>query len=204
MAKTTDQPITGASLHFSCCLRYDLRMSNFLNVAVFYISWFGIILGARAGSNALPLSLTALSVFIFLLTSINRKLDLELVAISSLFGVALDYIVVSLGVFQFSTPPLWPNLEYPLWMVCMWIIFGTTLQRSLLRVVMRPKLGALFGALGGPLSYMAAEALKVLTIAQPHANSLLILGVEWLAVMLIFYFLVRCRVNYTNAHESDR
>ena len=164
-------------------------VSNFINVALFYLGWFGIVLTAQSGAIILPLALTALALLIFTMTSANKFAELRLVGLCCAIGVALDILSIWLGAFKFTTPPQL-GLPYPLWMICLWIIFGTTLRRSLNRVVTRPTLGGLFGAIGGPLSYLAAEALHVLSVSQPRFQSLLIIGVEWLAIMMICSVLV--------------
>ena len=165
-------------------------MSNLINVALFYIGWFGIVLSAGQEVVILPLALTALALLVFLISSPNKLSDLRLVLIGCILGIAMDSLVLWLGAFSFTAPTVL-GLAYPLWMMCLWVIFATTLRRSLYRVVKRPLLGGLFGAVGGPLSYLAAEALKVLQISQPRAQSLIIIGVEWFAIMMIFYLLVR-------------
>ena len=166
------------------------RVRNLINVAMFYVCWFGIVLSAPNSAIALPLALTAVALFIYCKSSQNLALDLRTVVLSLLLGVGLDYVVLWSGAFSFITPIQF-GMHYPLWMICLWIIFGTTLRRSLYRVVTRPFLGGLFGALGGPLSYLAAEALHVLSISQPRFQSLFIIGLEWLSLMIAFHFMLR-------------
>ena len=73
-----------------------------------------------------------------------------------------------------------PGVPYPLtpiWIVVLWVLFALTLNHSLSWLKGRVVLAAIFGALGGPLAYVAGEKLMAVTIVEP--NTLLILAIGW-------------------------
>ena len=79
----------------------------------------------------------------------------------------------------------WP-LEYiaPWWIVALWISFGATMNHSLEWLHKNKFVGVLCGAIGGPLSYAAAERIGAVEIIQPWLTYSL-LSISWFLAVLI-------------------
>ncbi|MEK9778156.1 MAG: DUF2878 domain-containing protein, partial [Methylophilaceae bacterium] len=73
--------------------------------------------------------------------------------------------------------PGWPFPLTPLWIVVMWLLFAMTLNHSLSWLKRRYVLSFVFGALGGPLAYVAGEKLGAVEITSDL--SLVILAISW-------------------------
>ena len=55
--------------------------------------------------------------------------------------------------------------------------FAITLNSSLSWLKKKIKLSALFGAIGGPLAYLAGEKLEAVTILSP--NAIIVIAIGW-------------------------
>ncbi|GAB1105933.1 MAG: hypothetical protein Sw2PiMacB_02340 [Shewanella algae] len=96
------------------------------------------------------------------------------VLIPAVIGIALDAMLHRGGVFEFDSP----SRLLPLWLCCLWGHFAATLGVSLAWLRDLPKWQqALFGAVGGAGSYLAAFRLEAVAwpLGQSATFSLLIL-----------------------------
>ena len=59
----------------------------------------------------------------------------------------------------------------------LWMFFAMTLNHSLAWLRQKIYISILFGALGGPLAYIAGEKLGAITILS--SNSIIILSIGW-------------------------
>lgn len=110
----------------------------------------------------------------------NRRGEAVLLAVAGMTGFLVDSALTAGGVFtpvRHLFPPPWS----PPWMICLWLNFAATLNVSLRWLHGRPRLAALFGALGGPLAYYAGARLGA-AAALPERGGLLILALVWALV----------------------
>ena len=106
-----------------------------------------------------------------------------LLALAATIGLLFDSLLVSSGWITYPAGQWHPMLA-PYWIVTMWIAFATTLNVSLGWLRGHSALAFFFGALGGPLSFLAGAKLGAATfINQPAALATLAIG--W-AVMMPF------------------
>lgn len=151
---------------------------NISNLAAFQIGWFACVLGAARDLEWLgPLVVAGL-------------LPLQLCFVQSparylrfctgvgLLGLAIDTALGAGGIFVFHGTP-YPPWMCPPWLVALWIMFASTLPLSLSWLTGRPWLAALFGSLGGPVSYYAGASLGALELSGQPRGSLLILAAVW-------------------------
>lgn len=166
---------------------------------LFQLCWFGC-----AYSEALrvwwlgPVMMAGFVGWMSRLFSPRKVLPLALGA--GLVGLLLDGGLVRLGVLQFG--PLAAGLtsdglgaessavSVPLWMVVLWVGFGTLLLGPLSWMRGRFGVGLIFGALGGPLSYLGGARLGALHLSEPLAMSLLWVGAEWALAMPLLLWLL--------------
>ena len=71
----------------------------------------------------------------------------------------------------------WSYSITPLWIIVLWMGFAITLNSSLSWLKKKIKLSALFGAIGGPLAYLAGEKLEAVTILSP--NAIIVIAIGW-------------------------
>ncbi|MGE0443252.1 MAG: DUF2878 domain-containing protein [Gemmatimonadales bacterium] len=70
----------------------------------------------------------------------------------------------------------------PPWILVLWLQFGTVLRHALRWLRSRP-LAALLGAVGGPLSFRAGEALGAVDFGDHRLRSLAALAAVWAFAM---------------------
>jgi hypothetical protein len=137
-----------------------------LNFATFQLGWFACVLG---GANDLALAGTlAVAVVVAVHLSMAQRPGPEalLVAVAAVIGLAWDSMLVALGLMSYPSGNFEPGLA-PHWIVAMWALFATSLNLSMAWLKGRPRLAALFGAVGGPLAYLAGERLGGLEMSDP-------------------------------------
>ncbi len=167
-----------------------------LNAAIFQLGWWSLILFAN---QALVFALLLLCVQLLLVNPATAQPHAEnagdehsqlaeqsvkrtgysmktfnAVLIPAVIGIALDAMLHLGGVFEFDSP----SRLLPLWLCCLWGHFAATLGVSLAWLRDLPKWQqALFGAVGGAGSYLAAFRLEAVAwpLGQSATFSLLIL-----------------------------
>jgi hypothetical protein len=153
------------------------------NLVSFQICWFAFIWGGATGRWWL--GFIPLAVFIAWQLKASRwpKSDLGLMGVALGLGALIETAMAASGLFAYASPI--PSSSFaPLWMLGLWVNFGLTINHSMAWFKSRPALGALFGLVGGPLTYwLAGRAWGALTIADPQWVALLVLGVAWAVAM---------------------
>jgi hypothetical protein len=152
-----------------------------LNYALFQLGWFACVLGAAHGLPlAGPLAIAG-AVAVHLALAARPGREVRLLALCALAGGAFDSILLASGWVAYPNGAWIPGVA-PYWIVAMWILFATTLNRSLGWLRGRPGLAALLGFAGAPLSYFGGAGLGAMTLVEPLA-ALTVLAVGWALLM---------------------
>lgn len=156
-------------------------MELWVNLIGYQLAWLITVGGAAAGMSW-PAWSAAIVLFCgHLLFSAHRSLDLRLMALAAVLGSLLDGVLASTGWVHYSPAvPAVPVSGCPSWILALWIAFSTTLTRSLGWLRRRGAAAALFGGVGGPLAYWAAErGWGVIEFSPPRWQGLTALAVGW-------------------------
>ncbi|WGL16883.1 DUF2878 domain-containing protein [Microbulbifer bruguierae] len=101
------------------------------------------------------------------------------VGMVALVGITMDAVLFKLGLFR----PTLKSAEFhflPLWLVCLWVNFALALRFAFVFLRRNLLVAALFGAVGGPLSYFFGAAVGgLVALAEPVGQTLLLLSVLW-------------------------
>ena len=158
----------------------------FLNFIAFQVAWFACVLGG-ANDRVLAGTMVVGAVIGLHLALAQRPLpEALLVAVAAVIGLVWDSWLVALGLMSYPTGNIAPGLA-PYWIVAMWALFATSLNLSMAWLKGRPWLAALFGAVGGPLAYLAGERLGGLQMPDP----VLALGAQALGWAVLLPMLTR-------------
>ena len=152
-------------------------MPKFVNFAAFQIGWFACVLGA---ANGMPWAgvAVALVVAAWHLTRATRPWpELALLAIAAAIGFVWDSALVMQGWIEYPDGTLVAGTA-PVWIVAMWVVFATTLNVSLGWLKRSLPLAIAFGAVGGPLAYVAGGKLGGLSFLQ-QTPALIALALGW-------------------------
>jgi hypothetical protein len=162
-----------------------------INYLAFQAGWFACVLGSAKGYPILGPAVVLVAVGWHLFAAQRPSNELTLLICCALIGLVFDSLLLATGWVEFANGMLLQNLA-PYWMVALWVVFATSLNQSMAWLRGRPLLAAVFGAFGGPLSYLAGAKLGAMTLVSPTL-ALLALAVGWALIMPI---LVKMSVKY--------
>ena len=134
------------------------RTVQAVNFVVFQAAWFAAVLGA---AHRLPVwgTLAVVAAIAWHLgVSARPGQEAWLVALASAIGFGVETVMVALGHVRYpSGQPFaqWP----PYWMVALWALLAIALNVTMRWLKPRLWLAALFGAVGGPLSFVGGVKL---------------------------------------------
>lgn len=157
------------------------RRHLLLNVVLLYAGWFAVVLGAAKGHAAWGAAAAAGIVGWHLAIVARPAVEAQLVAAVLLLGLVFDSLALQTGWVSYVTGEGVGGLA-PYWMLALWGLFATALNVSLRWLKGRWVLGAVLGAVAGPLSYLAGVKLGAASFADSTA-AIVMLAVGWAAVM---------------------
>jgi len=156
-------------------------MHFLINFAAFQIGWFSAVLGAANGMPWLgPLTFAGV-LAIHLRIASRPDLEVGLVIASGVIGFYFDSLLVAQGWVSYPSGLVSDSFA-PYWIVTMWMLFATTLNVSMRWLRDNRALAALFGAVGGPLSYLAGAKLGGIVFVDQVA-ALVALAIGWAVAM---------------------
>jgi hypothetical protein len=152
-------------------------MTILLNAIIFQAGWFATVLGAANGFPWLgPVAaLTVAGIHLWLSRRPADEARLLLVAMA--VGLTADSLLLATGWIDYPNGQWAPGFA-PYWIVTLWALFASTLNVSLRWLHGRDGLAVLFGAVGGPLSYVAGAKLGAMTFVET-VPALIALAVGW-------------------------
>jgi hypothetical protein len=163
-------------------------MAKFWNFVFFQAGWFACIIGAANQQVLLPVMACLLYLAIHIWRSEHSKAELKLILKVVIFGVSADSLIANLGFLHFADA--WPSAYLsPLWMWTLWALVASTLNSSLSWLRGKPLLGAVLGAIAGPLSYEAGIRLGAASWGPlGQLGGLALLAIVWGAAMPLFFY----------------
>lgn len=156
-------------------------MPLLINFAAFQIGWFSSVIGAARQMPWLGPLVLLIVLAIHLRQARRPHAELTLVVACGIVGVFFDSLLVVSGWVTYPSGQF-SDVLAPYWIVTMWMLFGTTLNLSMGWLKGRPWLAAAFGAVGGPVSYIAGQKLGGIVFADYYA-ALIALAVGWAVFM---------------------
>ena len=165
---------------------FNKALSNrkLLNGLLFQAGWFACVLGG----DSIALLAVATVLLLHGLFFIEYKREWYFIIGMALAGIVLDSALTAFGIFLFAIP----SLGYiPIWLACLWFIFATTFNHSLVWLQHRLPLAALLGAVSGTGSYYAGTKLAPVALADPLWLSILQISVCWAILMPLLCLLSR-------------
>lgn len=161
-------------------------MRSLVNVVQFKGFWLAAVWGAAQGVLwAGPVALLVLLVaHLRLVPAGEREAELRYVLAVGLIGAVLDTGLHAIGATTYPTSAAaWPHLLVPPWIVALWVGFATLPRFSLHWLAGRPWLAVLFGAIGGPLSFLGGTRFGSVAIGDSTWLTLGALSLEYALVM---------------------
>lgn len=158
------------------------QLNVIINFVLFQVAWFACVLGAAKQMPWLGVMVTFVVVAWHLKQAQQAKPEIILLLIALIIGAVFDQLMHSTRLISYQAHG-WSNELVPAWILALWAGFVTALNVSLRWMrnkQLRGKLiiAILFGAIGGPLAYMAAEKLGAV-ILNSVPTTYIALGVGW-------------------------
>ena len=173
-------------------------MRNFANLLLFQAVWFSAVLGAAAGRMWVgPLATGA-----FLLAHLRmidgtreRRRELGYVLAVGALGAVADSLLRAAGATVYPTSDeAWSFATAPPWIWSLWAAFAMLPRYSLAWLLERPRLAALFGAVGGPLSFLAGTRFGAVAAGELALVTWIALAMQYaVATPLLLRFAPRAR-----------
>ena len=154
-----------------------MRTHQWANFAAFQLAWLIAVWGASVGLWWLGPVAVAAWVSAYSIWRKCARAEAPLWLGAGLLGAMTDSLLVWSGAMAFpeSAGPAFPTTP---WMVALWINFAAALRHCMGWLCGRFVLATVFGAIGGPLAYLAGSKFGALEI-----QSLPAIVVAWLLVM---------------------
>ena len=159
------------------------------NFIAFQLGWFACVLGAANGMPWLGVMVTALVLTLNLCAAKRPRCEIQLIVAALALGLVLDSALVAAGWLAYPNGQFAANLA-PYWILAMWALFASTLNFSMRWLHDRYLLAALFGGIGGPMSYWAGARLGAVQFSDGSAPYVA-LAVAWAVVMPVLMGLAK-------------
>ena len=166
--------------------------AKLINFVLFQVVWFAAVDGAAEGSLLVgPACAIAFAIVHLLLVDERRRFaEFLFLAGVTLLGALLDSGLFAIGATSYPTSGhevigSWPpEISWlpPAWILSLWLAFACLPRFSLSWMRGRYVLAAGFGAIGGPLSYLAGVRLGGVALGESPALTMGALAVEYALV----------------------
>ena len=163
-----------------------------LNISLFKAGWLAAVFSAAASVPFLGTLAIAVAVATHLARSESRYGEIRLLAMAAAIGFGWESLLVATGLVQYGAASIVPGTA-PYWIVAMWLLFATTLNVGMRWLRKSMLVTAIFGAIGGPLSFLAGQKAGAVSFPDPFV-SLAVIGLGW-AVFLPFLVRYASRVD---------
>lgn len=167
-----------------------MTRTSTINYALYQTGWFACILGAAWRYETAGVSFAAGLMALHLWMSRERGVELRLMASALGVGVLVESVQVATHTYDAGSSLLPPGTP-PAWLLVLWTQFATTFRYSLNGILRRPARAALFGSIGGPIAFFAADRLDALTLLPPVGSGLLRISAMWTVALLLFSRMTR-------------
>ena len=158
--------------------------SKIINFILFQLVWFVCILGAAINETYTAVAFSLLLILFHFYLAKDKKNELKILLVASIIGFLFDGFLLKSELVLYTNHG-WSYSVTPLWIIVLWMGFAITLNSSLSWLKKKIKLSIVFGAIGGPLAYLAGEKLGAVSILCPDAITVIAIGWAIITPLLI-------------------
>jgi hypothetical protein len=167
-------------------------MQLVVNVVIYQVCWLACIIGAAQGMPMVGVGLVAIAAAYHLYNAGEALPEFNLLIIAAVIGALWDSLPVAMGWLVYPSGTLLDGAA-PYWIVALWVAFATTFNVSLRWFKQHLLLAALFGAIGGPLAFLAGERLGGVEFTS-YPAALTALAIGW-GLLMPLMLLIAQRFN---------
>ena len=147
------------------------------NFILFQIGWFACVLSSAANQPVWGVVVAVVVIGYHLMRAVKPLPELYLIMIAMLIGAMWDSLLMALGLLDYTSGILFPNVA-PYWIVVMWALFATTINVSLRWLKEKYRLAIILGAGAGPLAYYGGVKLGAVSFIDTN-TALIVLALGW-------------------------
>jgi hypothetical protein len=152
-----------------------MPFKTIINIALYQSAWFASVLGAAYHQPWLGLEIAGIVLAWHFIQVEHPSEEAKLILVTLLIGLVFDQALVSTQLIHYQAHG-WSEAIVPAWILALWLTFATLLNVSLRWMRSQLTIAALFGFVGGPLAYYAAQALGAISITNNTAYWVLAIG----------------------------
>jgi hypothetical protein len=167
-----------------------VQRTQLVNHALYQLGWLACVLGSAWHRPWTGFLIATILIGVHLTLSRERLLEARLMVFTITVGAVAEIGQIAAGTYRFTSGTMIDALP-PAWLLAMWAQFATTFRFSLRGVLTRPVSAALFGAVGGPIAFLAGERLGAVTLLPPVTQGLVRLSLSWAVALVVFSAAVR-------------
>lgn len=157
-----------------------------VNLILFQSVWPIAVLGAARGMTWPAVVALGIFVAIHRFVAPKPRVDFVLLAVTIFIGFICDTVVVQSGLLSVTTTfPL--SGAAPLWMLVLWANLALAINHCLRWLHERYWLAAAFGAVGGPVAYLAGAALGAAELGASRPVVIVPLAILWAIVTPLLF-----------------
>lgn len=152
-----------------------------INLSLFKAGWLAAVFAAAASLPVLGTAVIGIAVAVHLWRSDEPRGEFLLLALAAAIGFVWESLLVYTGIVQYGENTALAAIA-PYWIVAMWVLFATTLNVGMRWLRKNLLVAAIFGGLGGPMSFLAGEKAGAVSFSDT-TTALVVIGLGW-AVLL--------------------
>ena len=159
-----------------------MRGGHVTNLLSFAIGWFACVVGAANGTPSYGVAVAAMLLALNILVAEDPIHEARVIATVGALGFAIDTALALAGIFVFAPRASNASWLCPIWMVAIWMMFGSMLTASLAWLAARGAIASIVGAIAGPLSYLAAAKMGAIALPAPITPRIAVIAIVWAVV----------------------
>ncbi len=153
------------------------------------VAWFACVLSAARGVSYLGIIVVMPLIVLHLLRVERPMAELKLLLIVMLIGGVWESALIFFGLLEYPHSTVFHGVA-PLWLFALWASFAAQFNTTYRWLKQRLLIGALLGAIAGPLSFRAGAALGALRFAKVMP-AVVSLAVGWAVILPLIVLLSR-------------
>lgn len=158
--------------------RWQHKLANF---ALFQLAWLAAVFNAAEGYAWLGSAAIGVAVIAHLVWARSARRELALLVAVTLMGLVVESLQLRMKLIAYAGGEGWAPWPPP-WLLLMWTLLATTLNLSLRWLHGRWLLASIFGAVGGPASFVAGVHIGAARFVDASA-AMAVQAVSWALLM---------------------
>ncbi len=160
---------------------------SILNLIFFKVAWLSVVFGAANGLALAGTAVVALVSIWHVAVANNKRREVILLVAAAVIGLIWESVLMAATVVDYGANA---GALAPYWIIAMWVLFATTLNLGMRWLHRSLPVAMLFGAIGGPLSFLAGANIGA--VVFPDATrSLIVIGIGWAVLLPLMVVLAR-------------